>query len=180
MAIDWPDVIKVAGGFVGGILTLWLAEAIRDQYKTRADQRAAIYTKRKEIIEALMPLIHDACVSVSLYVTTRGVRSDDGGQVSGAIAALSQFVALNKPYFPPDLTAMLEQIADKLAKTVGQISAFQISAIMHYDSFGHLDAEKDAEGIKILQEATTLIDTEIPAMRASIERRFRTMLGVPS
>lgn len=98
--MDWPDIIKVGGGFVSGILTLWFAEAIRDRYKTRSDERAAVYARRKEIVDGLMPLIHGACAAASIYIATRGMRADECGQTSGAIGALAQCVALNKHYKP--------------------------------------------------------------------------------
>jgi hypothetical protein len=163
--IDWPDIIKVGGGFLGGIITALFGTWLKE----RAERRSANFKKRQQFVDEILPLI-DAAV-VGMWKFFNGNRRDPNAEAEAMLKIddLYGCIRLNEVYLPEDVATLLHQLHRQLRHHVIYVN-------VHADNRNE-NEQMRAERIRVMTDAAKALETDIPALRKQIEQKFREMLA---
>ena len=203
MMINWQDIITTLGGqglFL--VAAAWVikklvsdrmareAEEFKAELKANADvkieqiksilQMAALehqvrftrlHERRGEVIFELYKRLLEAHDYAMQFIYKGTGDPDQERSARDKMSELYGFVELNQLYLPSSVYLLLKEFQTRLRDSVILVTVYWTRA-----EFSTTEMRQRKN--EVIREASTTLETDLPALRHSLEAEFRTLLGV--
>jgi hypothetical protein len=132
-----------------------------------------LHEKRAEIIAALYSQIVELPSYAWKFIIQSPSDVEQAKIAYDKVMETDRFVAKHRIYFPPDVCELL----DKFVKTLRSM-VVQVQVYWRDRSYATQQLMEDQN--KVMIEAITELENEIPALTKNLENEFRSLLGGPT